>query len=108
MMESFQSNTQNELRNRKKWKTRLESTNTKFDYIENSAINAVDTRSLTMLRQSSSSYRSMRKRLPEFKEKLGNETQCRSRCQLKPSAAPIQSLRIPEWFVILIDTKPKL
>ena len=34
MMESFWSSTQNELLNRRKWKTRLELTNATFDYIE--------------------------------------------------------------------------
>ena len=34
MMESFWSSMQNELLNRKKWKTRLELTNAMFDYIE--------------------------------------------------------------------------
>ena len=34
MMESFWSSMQNELLNRKKWKTRLELTNAIFDYIE--------------------------------------------------------------------------
>ena len=34
MMESFWSSMQNELLNRKKWKTRLEQTNAIFDYIE--------------------------------------------------------------------------
>ena len=34
MMESFWSSMQNELLNRKKWKTRLELTNAIFDYVE--------------------------------------------------------------------------
>ena len=34
MMESFWSSMQNELLDRKKWKTRLELSNTIFDYIE--------------------------------------------------------------------------
>lgn len=34
MMESFWSSMQNELLNRRKWKTRLELTNAIFDYIE--------------------------------------------------------------------------
>ena len=34
MMESFWSSMQNELLNRKKWKTRLELTNAMFEYIE--------------------------------------------------------------------------
>ena len=34
MMESFWSSMQNELPNRKKWKTRLELTNAIFDYVE--------------------------------------------------------------------------
>jgi transposase InsO family protein len=33
-MESFWSSMQNELPNRKKWKTRLELTNAIFDYVE--------------------------------------------------------------------------
>jgi len=78
MMESFWSSMQNELLNRRKCKTRLELTNAIFDYIEvfynrqrrHSSLDYVSPVKFELTMENN--------RPPDFKNELGNKTQCRS------------------------------